>query len=196
MQLRTVRIALAACAVLLPAVASAQNRALGRPAFGSSVYEGAHTADRAVDGNTQGNYHAAPYIFHSQAGPSEWWYVDLGASFDISRIVVYNRTDCCAGRLADATLAIFSDAPYLVGSPLPAATRTLAGVTTAQTFDFATPVAGRYVGVSEPGEYLQLAEVQVFGDPTGVSAVPEPATVALVGGGLLALVGIARRRRA
>jgi hypothetical protein len=194
MRLTYVRTAMVA-ALLLPTLASAQNRALGQPAFGSSLYNALRTPDRVVDGNTQGNYHVSPYIFHSNSNGMQWWYVDLGASFDIDQVVVYNRTDCCESRLANATLGIFAEIPY-VGGVAPVATRTLAGVTTAQTFDFAAPVTGRYVGVSEPNEYLQLAEVQVFGDPTGVSAVPEPATVALVAGGLVALAGIARRRRA
>lgn len=199
MHLRSVRAALTVAALLLPALAGAQNRALGRPAFGNSQYSGG-TIDapaNAVDGNTNGSYGAGS-TFHSGASNDGWWYVQLDQAYDITQIDFWNRTDCCNWRIVGATLGIFTAAPYGVGSPAPVWSTVFSSVATHQVF---APggVSGSYVGIraAPSGDsWLQIAEVEVYGAPTGVSAVPEPATVALVAGGLVALAGIARRRRA
>jgi hypothetical protein len=197
MLLRSVRSALTVAALLLPALAGAQNRALGRPAFGSGDYDLTYSAPgHAVDGNTNGVYGNGS-TFHSSTSINGWWYVQLDQAYDITQIDFWNRTDCCTGRIVGATLGIFTAAPYGVGSPAPVWSTVFSSGATHQVF---TPpaVSGSYVGIraaSSGDSWLQIAELEVYGSPTGVSAVPEPATVALVGGGLLALAGIARRRR-
>jgi hypothetical protein len=208
MHLRSVRSALTVAALLLPALAGAQNRALSQPAFASGSYSSTSTPERAVDGNTDGNYHNGS-TFHSAEQQNGWWYVDLGASYDVSLIEFFNRTDCCESRLNEATIGVWSTVPFGPGTTnltmaAPVWSAVFSGVSETpdptQQFNFAPGGAtGRYVGViaAQSGDhFLQIAEVRVFGDPTGISAVPEPATVALVGGGLVALAGIARRRRA
>ena len=199
MHLRSVRAATIVAALLLPALASAQNRALGRPSFGDSQYSGG-TIDapaNAVDGNTNGSYGAGS-TFHSGVSANGWWYVQLDQAYDITQIDFWNRTDCCSGRIVGATLGIFTAAPYGGASPAPVWSTVFGSGATHQVFTLPA-VSGSYVGIraaASGDSWLQIAEVEVYGDPTGVSAVPEPATVALVGGGLLALAGIARRRRA
>ncbi|MDG2124727.1 MAG: DUF1549 domain-containing protein, partial [Verrucomicrobiales bacterium] len=49
-------------------------------------------AKLAIDGNTNGNY-AAKSTTHTAESKSPWWEVDLGEVKQISRIVVWNRTD-------------------------------------------------------------------------------------------------------
>ena len=50
-------------------------------------------AQKAIDGNTNGD-HSKGSVTHTAAGdPSPWWEVDLGETRDISKIVVWNRTD-------------------------------------------------------------------------------------------------------
>jgi hypothetical protein len=68
-----------------------------KPASQSS--EGwAGKASRAVDGKTDGRYgHGS--CTHTQSQHRAWWKVDLGASYNIHRVVVWNRADCCATRL-------------------------------------------------------------------------------------------------
>src|SRR5688500_6795685 len=92
MRIRSLVLALA---VALPVVADAQNVALGRPTVASSTYPFGIADDgpeNAVDGNTDGNYFAGS-LFHSGTQSGDWWYVDLGAAYDIDQIDYWNRTD-------------------------------------------------------------------------------------------------------
>ena len=100
---------------------------------------------------------------------SPWWQVDLGSSTNVSSIVVWNRTDCCASRLNDFWVFV-SDTPFLASDTPPTLqnrANTLAShQTLAPSPSAAIPVAaqGRYVRVQLNGtNYLSLAEVQVFG---------------------------------
>jgi hypothetical protein len=60
-----------------------------------STHEGAD-AGRAVDGNTN-QVHTAGSCTHTDSAGSTnpWWTVDLGETFDIHRLKIYNRGDCC-----------------------------------------------------------------------------------------------------
>ncbi len=114
---------------------------------------------RAIDGNTSGQWGDAS-ITHTNASPS-WWEVDLRETFTIEEIVLWNRLDCCSERLTNFTVRILdedreetyeetflSDGSRIDGS----------------SFAIGDIVAGgRYVRISIPGQYLSLAEVQVFG---------------------------------
>ncbi len=74
----------------------------------------AHDAMGAVNGDT-----SAPYGFHTLPDEIDpWWQVDLGASYRLDRIVVYNRTD---GGLAPRTRhlrILASDSPRDVFTPV------------------------------------------------------------------------------
>lgn len=67
------------------------NAAKGAKASQSSQYDAA-SADRAVDGSTDGDYHKGS-VAHSNQQDDPWWEVDLGSAKPIDRIVVWNRTD-------------------------------------------------------------------------------------------------------
>jgi hypothetical protein len=77
-----------------------ENVALSGTATQSSVdYDG--PPHLAIDGNTDGDYHAAKSTFHTKQEDNPWWEVDLGGEKPIERIVVWNRTDGgTANRLA------------------------------------------------------------------------------------------------
>lgn len=49
--------------------------------------------DRAIDGNTNGNYYEANSVTHTALGDNPWWEVDLGEARPIDKVVVWNRTD-------------------------------------------------------------------------------------------------------
>ena len=57
----------------------------------STDYEG--PAELAVDGNTNGDFHAAQSTTHTRQQADPWWELDLGEEHPIDRIVIWNRTD-------------------------------------------------------------------------------------------------------
>ena len=50
------------------------------------------SAERAVDGNTDGNYHNHSVSHTESGGTNAWWEVDLGGMVNVEQIVVHNRT--------------------------------------------------------------------------------------------------------
>jgi hypothetical protein len=134
-------------------------------------------ASRAIDGNTSGIYGDGS-ITHTLLEDGAWWEVDLGSSFSFNSIVIWNRTDaCCVQRLDNYKFEIFdSNYVYLGG------TDSFIAPTPSTTFPpFPAPLV-QYVRVTLLDEnYLSLAEVQVF------SEVPAPATLAILGLGLMGL---------
>ena len=64
----------------------------GKASQSSTGFEG--VASRAIDGVTNGDYHAANSVTHTAGGEDNpWWEVDLGKPVPIERIVIWNRTD-------------------------------------------------------------------------------------------------------
>jgi len=153
---------------------SATNLALGKSAFQSTTYTG-YPASLAVDGNTSGNMSSGS-VTVTNGDANGWWQVDLGASFTLSSIVIWNRTDCCGSRLGDYWIFV-SDTPF-AANDTPASLQNRSATwnnhqTTAPNPSStigASGAQGRYVRVQLSGtNYLSLAEVQVFG---AVGSIP------------------------
>jgi NedA-like, galactose-binding domain len=132
----------------------------------SSDYLSHTSADKAVDGNTDGDAKSGS-ISVTGLDRNAWWQIDLGSSSEISSIDVWNRTDCCAERLADYWVFV-SDTPFAPGdtpSTLQSRQDTWSNhQTSAPSPSTTIPVnsKGRYVRVQLAGEnYLSLAEVKV-----------------------------------
>ena len=149
------------------------NVALGAAVDQSSVaYDG--VPERAVDGNTNGRYFNSLSVTHTNHDQNAWWEADLGQSYLIDDIVIWNRTDCCQTRLSDFHVFV-SDAPF-VSHDL-ATTIGQAGVTNIfhagaadEQNTFAVGVTGRYVRVQLAGKnFLNMAEVEVYSS-TGAQA--------------------------
>jgi hypothetical protein len=49
-------------------------------------------------------------ITHTKYEQGAWWQVDLGNQKNIKKIVIYNRTDCCADRLSNYQVSISNKA--------------------------------------------------------------------------------------
>tara|TARA_B100000886_G_scaffold106371_1_gene70924 strand:+ start:8753 stop:12511 length:3759 start_codon:yes stop_codon:yes gene_type:complete len=60
-----------------------------------------------VDGNKDDNQ-SWPNANHTQKGSNEWIELDLQNEYDITRITLYNRPDCCQNRLNGAKLKILN----------------------------------------------------------------------------------------
>ncbi|MEL6842547.1 MAG: discoidin domain-containing protein, partial [Bacteroidota bacterium] len=88
------------------------NIALGQTATQSSMYGGAlnFEAGNAVDGNNNG-VNSSNTLTHTLRDVNAWWELDLGATADINEIRLWNRTDCCSGRLSNFYVLV-SDQPF------------------------------------------------------------------------------------
>lgn len=144
---------------------SIENFALGKTATQSTTSSGGDAA-RAVDGKVDGAW-ANGSVTNTTSESEPWWQVDLGASKQIGKIAVWNRTDsCCSARLDDYYILV-SDSP-ITGDTLAEATAQT-GVTSIHRTTTPNPVShvavnasGRYVRIQLAGtDVLNLAEVQV-----------------------------------
>lgn len=79
----------------------------GKNATQSGTYRGA-VANRAVDGNTDGNYRANS-VSHTGGNGSSWWEVDLGREETIDAISIWNRMDMQSEFLKDFTVQILKN---------------------------------------------------------------------------------------
>ena len=78
----------------------------GRASQSSSAFGG--DAGRAVDGNTDGDFHTANSTTHTEQSEDPWWEVDLGAAAAVDRVVVWNR-NTSEERLADFRLVLLDE---------------------------------------------------------------------------------------
>merc|ERR1712032_1529916 len=69
----------------------------------SSTYQGHYVAKNAIDKDTN-------KFSHTNTGDAEWWKVNLGFVETVSKVIVYNRADCCAVRLDDAKVLLLDAA--------------------------------------------------------------------------------------
>ncbi|XP_033101528.1 pentraxin fusion protein-like, partial [Anneissia japonica] len=102
---------------------------------------------------------------HSEREEQNWWMVDLGNTYSIQYVRIYNRADCCRERLNGATIRVGDDAAGMLtntqcGEAI-ADAETRAGSVIDRQCDPA--LDGRYVSVSLPNNYLTLCEVEVWG---------------------------------
>lgn len=144
------------------------NLALNRPTNQSSVYPTGGSSERAVDGDTNGDYQQGSVALTSLEN-QPWWTVDLGGIRTIDTINIYNRTDAGTSFLSDFYVFV-SEIPfestdvtetvnqagvwshYQTGEPLNPLIVSTTGLT------------GRYVRVQlTANSYLSLAEVEVWG---------------------------------
>ncbi|KAI8507075.1 hypothetical protein Bbelb_155140 [Branchiostoma belcheri] len=138
------------------------NVALGKTAYQTSTHwPGA--ASRAVDGNTDSNWLAGTCTHTANAGETDpsWW-VDLGQSYMIARVVIFNRLDCCPERLNPFNIHI-GDSYQVSMNPKCGGDHHIA--LNQPSISVSCPgMMGRYVGVRLPGHYrvLTLCEVQVY----------------------------------
>jgi alpha-L-fucosidase 2 len=120
-----------------------------------------------VDGNTNGTFSAGS-VTHTNYDTNAWWQVNLGATYQLDSIQLWNRTDCCANRLSN--FYVFVSATDMTGRSL----TSLVNDTTIWRFQVTGQaptklhvpayVNGRFVRVQLAGSNnLSLAEVQVFG---------------------------------
>ncbi len=157
--------------IALTSIAHADNINLALNGIASESSTNYHSAGVAIDGNTDGNFSNGS-VTHTYADNPSWWMVDLRATYPISEIVIWNRTDgeeFVRARLSNFNVSILDNFSQVVWS----ADYFTAGGYPAPSLDILLlpNIAGRFVkvtlhDVSSGDQYLSLAEVQVYGSPT------------------------------
>jgi len=142
----------------------------GKPTSQSS--EGwSGSSSRAVDGNTNSNY-GSNSCTHTQANNNEWWRVDLQKMYMVKKVKVYNRSDCCSGRLRFfvrvGTGSTWSD------SQNQQCGGTVAGGSWTST-EVVCDKRGSFVYIVIDGaDYLTLCEVEVVAEDSSPPPPPSP----------------------
>ena len=144
------------------------------------------SAERALDRNSNGQFFAGS-VTHTLNTPEPYWTADLGSVTDISEIRIWNRTDCCTGRLSNFYVLV-SDTDFGADSDTLAAARSKPGIeeffitelpvnsdsVTLDSDALPAGIAGRYVRIQLQGTGpLSLAEVEVFGKERSPTLGPD-----------------------
>lgn len=175
-----------------------RNLALGKTARQSSTFTDSRfgyvgSAGLAVDGNRNGDLYQAYSLSHTnlQSNPWPWWEVDLGGTYAISRIDIYNRTDrepaLNYGDRLQNFLIFISEGPFISNDPnivaqQPGVSAFFFSGTAGPVVAMAVERIGRFVRIQltrgrvDPAapEYLALAEVEVYGDDIAAPPPPPP----------------------
>lgn len=86
----------------------AENAALrGKASLSTTAFGGA--AERAIDGNTNGNYYEANSVFHTEEQDDPWWEVDLQAATPVDKVVLWNRTDGAGDRFKNSKVILLDE---------------------------------------------------------------------------------------
>uniref|UniRef100_A0A8C4SRJ4 Fucolectin tachylectin-4 pentraxin-1 domain-containing protein n=1 Tax=Erpetoichthys calabaricus TaxID=27687 RepID=A0A8C4SRJ4_ERPCA len=140
------------------------NVAVRGTATQSSMY-GYCYGSNAIDGNRNSNFHLGSCSC-TAATHNPWWRVDLLQKYNIYKVVITNRGDCCPERINGAEIRIgnFLDNEGNNNPRCGTVTSISAG---ASTSFYCNGMVGRYVNVVIPGraEYLTLCEVEVYAVP-------------------------------
>ena len=133
---------------------------------------------------------------HGTSRNPNWLKIDLGNVFTVNQISMFSRNT-------------WWDSSYFVrfelyssldgsnwGSMLASGNLYDDAVYYFADIHFSAPVAMRHIQVLQNGgsHWSNLAEIQVYGQPSVGSSVPEPSTVLLLGCGLVGLVWSGRKR--
>ncbi len=131
-----------------------KNVAIGGTATQSSLAF-AGTPDRAIDGNTDGNF-SSNSVTHTDNSAGAWWMVDLLNDYAITAVNIFNRSES-VDRLSDYNVILLDNNQTLVW------TSHQTSAPSPNTLIDAGGRTARFVKVELTGtNYLSLAEVQVL----------------------------------
>ncbi|XP_066263233.1 uncharacterized protein [Branchiostoma lanceolatum] len=162
------------------------NAALDKTAFQTSTLHGTEgVAGLAVDGFTNTHvYGGIGSCTHTQEEANPSWWVDLGQSYMIGRVVIFNRQDCCSERINPFNIHI-GDSDQVNENPKCGGDHEI-DVNQPSVSIPCPEMEGRYVGVrlAGPSRVLTLCEVQLFTDCQGGDGASYRGTVSVTKFGL------------
>lgn len=103
---------------------------------------------RAIDGNTNGRYRSGS-CSHTHRNRPSWWEVALGGTYKVTKVVVWNRSDCCGSRLRGVTVTVDGKRCGVLGS--------------GRTSTVRCSLTGSKIKMQKNMDWLTLCEVQIWG---------------------------------
>ncbi|XP_006820175.1 uncharacterized protein LOC102805978, partial [Saccoglossus kowalevskii] len=118
---------------------------------------------RAIDGNDSSMY-GQESCMHTIKQLNSWWKVDLESTYDIFKVVITNRGDCCEDRI-DGAVVLIGDDPHISQNHQCGVQIDWNSNTYEERIPFDCQLSGRYVGVQlkDHNNWLTLCEVEVYG---------------------------------
>lgn len=163
----------------------------GGMASQSSTFSSIGTAERAIDGNRSGVWSGdnTNTLNHTNFEFQAWWKVDFAATSVIEEVNIWNRIDFVSERINTFSVFLRDSSDQVVWS---STQNTFVdniddglGTTRGMNFQVGGVEANSLMVRLDGTNYLHMGEVEAF------TAVPEPATMVLLGAGAL----VAWRRR-
>lgn len=158
-----------------PPPTSTTNIALNRPTTSNRIALSGHEAAKAVDGDrTTANN---SWQVANPINPGDWWQVDLGSSYPVSKIIIYpnsvNYHDMCKG----FTVAVSATGAF-TGEQTTVVTEVNRPETVTDTYSF-QPVSGRYVRLActVTQDWVQMQEFEVYASIQPTTTLQPTATV-------------------
>lgn len=71
----------------------------------SSTYDLNGAAENAVDGKRDANYDSGS-CSHTKSEFNPWWRVDLKEVYNVSKVMITNREDCCQERIRGVQIRV------------------------------------------------------------------------------------------
>ncbi|KAM4651381.1 uncharacterized protein O3C94_013875 [Discoglossus pictus] len=143
----------------------------------SSTYDKFGNSANAIDGSKNTRYMSG-HCSHTDLDIEPWWRVDLTDVYNVTKVKIMNRGDCCNIRIKGAEIRI-GNSQEKGGTKNPRCAK-IASMDLGEEETYICGMVGRYVTVTIPGKaaYLTLCEVKVFGHQftgnyTDVSISPE-----------------------
>ncbi|XP_060720309.1 fucolectin-like [Tachysurus vachellii] len=126
-----------------------------------SSTNGPYSAPRAIDGNRASNIYSASCT-HTYTETDPWWRVDLLAEYEIAKVIITNRGDCCPERIDGAEIHI-GNSLINNGNNNPRCT-VISSIPAGASVNYTCHMFGRYVNIFIPGpnHIVSLCEVEVY----------------------------------
>jgi hypothetical protein len=121
-------------------------------------------AGRAVDGDTETSF-GKESCTHTNKKLNPWWKVDLTKVAEIHRVIVWNRSDCCAANLNNFEVRV-GDNEDVFKNMVCGGKNAIDPASTAPRVVNCEKKLGRYVSIDlqDEEQYLNLCEVKVQGE--------------------------------
>ncbi|XP_044150500.1 uncharacterized protein LOC122938780 isoform X3 [Bufo gargarizans] len=128
----------------------------------SSTYDKLGASENAIDGSPSTNYMSGR-CSHTDLDVEPWWMVDLINVYNITKVKITNRGDCCQERINGAVI-IIGNSPENGGTQNSRCAK-IKSLGLREEGQYVCGMVGRYITITIPGKaaYLTLCEVKVYG---------------------------------